>query len=177
MSLLKIVRAPFSMSVLPITLLFTQELKLDLPLSGHRLIPGYGEKMGLPVEVYLRLYAVKNEEKTLITGPSDLSRFVTRINSEETAWRFLRLFTAPETHFLFQKGTYTVELGILPPGLAGGTAMISPDLAVRVGYEAPESEAGKATLSCKSRLGSSESSRSLKPRRNPPATRGDFGRR
>lgn len=122
----------------PVTLLFDQEIDIGLPLSGHHLIPGYQGQIGLPMEIYLQLYAVKGEERALIAGPNDLSRFVTQIDGEIAAWRFLRLFTAPETHFLFQKDVYTIDLEVSAPGAPLRAGAISPALAQRVGYQPPE---------------------------------------
>jgi hypothetical protein len=120
-----------------VTLLFEQEINIDLPLAGRRLIPGYRGQFGLPVEIYLRLYAVKDEDKALIAGPDDLSRFVTHIVDENAAWRFLRLFTSPETHYLFQKEVFSVDLKVSagPKSEVGG---ISPNVARRIGYQPPE---------------------------------------
>lgn len=121
-----------------ITLLPDQEILIDLPLSGHRLIPGYSGHIGLPMEIYLRLYAVKAEEKTPIAAPDDLSRFVERIDDEEAAWRFLRLFTGPDTHYLFQRGFYTIDLRVGRPGSESAVGMISPGESQRLRYQQPE---------------------------------------
>ncbi len=121
-----------------ITLLSDQEIHLDLPLSGYRLIPGYSGKVGLPFEIYLRLYAVKGDEKNLIAGPPDLSRFVTSVADENAVWRFLRLFTFPDSHYLFQKDVYTIDLEVAPLASPTGVGMISPETAQRIGYEARE---------------------------------------
>jgi hypothetical protein len=121
-----------------INLLFDQEIHLDLPMTGYRLIPGYSGQFGLPVEIYLRLYAVKDEEKKLIASPDDLTRIITHIDDEEAAWRVLRLFTAPETHYLFQKDIYTIDLNVAAPGSPTGDGMVSPDVAQRIGYQPPK---------------------------------------
>ena len=122
-----------------ITLLFDQELVIGLPLSGYRLVPGFRGRMGLPAEAFLVLYAVSaGGEKILIAGPEDLSRLVSHIGSEDEAWKFLRLFTAPETHYFFQKATYTTDLRVLSPGEPRGVSAISPEVARQVGYQAPQ---------------------------------------
>jgi hypothetical protein len=121
-----------------INLLEDQEVQLGLPLSGYRLIPGYTGHLGLPVEIYLRLYAVKDQEKRLIASPDDLSRIVTHIDDQDAAWRFLRLFTAPATHYLFQKGLYTIDLEVSSPGLQTGEGMISREVAQRIGFQPAE---------------------------------------
>ncbi len=121
-----------------VKLLEDQEVKLRLPMSGYRLIPGYTGHLGLPVEIHLRLYAVKDQEKRLIASPDDLSRIVTHIDDEDAAWRFLRLFTAPATHYLFQKGVYTIDLEVSSPGLQTGEGVISPEVAQRIGLQPAE---------------------------------------
>ncbi|HSB70753.1 MAG TPA: hypothetical protein VLT62_15610 [Candidatus Methylomirabilis sp.] len=122
-----------------VTLLFDQEIAIGLPLSGYRLVPGIRGRMGLPAEAFLELYAVSAEgEKTLIAGPADLSPLVGHIGSEDEAWRFLRLFTAPETHYFFQKAAYTTDLRVLSPGEPPAVSAISPALARQVGYQAPQ---------------------------------------
>ena len=121
-----------------IGLLFDQEIDVGLPRSGYRLIPGYAGHLGLPVEVFLRLYAVKGDEKRLIANPGDLSGIVTSIDDEDAAWRFLHLFTSPDTHYLFQKGAYTIDLALSPDGTVAGVGMISRDVNQQIGYRAPE---------------------------------------
>lgn len=133
-----LVRSTFWLMQERITLLPDQEINIDLPMSGHRLIPGYSGQIGLPLEIYLRLYAVKDEEKTLIAAPGDLSRFVKRIDGEEAALRFLRLFTAPDTHYHFQRGNYTIDLDVGVPGSLHTAGTISPELAKRIDYQSPE---------------------------------------
>ena len=122
-----------------VTLMPDQEVAIGLPLSGYRLIPGYQGMLGLPVEAYLRLYAVNDQgDRRLIADPGDVSPLVERIGSEEDAWRFLRLFTAPATHYLFQKQTSTVDLDAPAPGQPAGIGSISPEVARRIGYQPPE---------------------------------------
>jgi len=121
-----------------IALLPNERIDLDLPLSGYSLVPGYKGKIALPVELYLQLYAIKGEEKILIREPCDLSRIVAGIENEAAAWRFLRLFTASESHYLFQKGIYTIELMLAAPGRELGDGIISAEIADAIGYEPPE---------------------------------------
>jgi hypothetical protein len=122
-----------------VTLLFDRQLDVGVPLAGSRLVPGMGPEGGLPLEAFLRLYAVDQSGKAvLIAGPADLAPLVTRVGSEEAAWRFLRLFTAPETHYLFQKDAYTIDLRVAAPGEAREVGTITPDDAARFGYQPPQ---------------------------------------
>lgn len=125
-----------NVNTLEVTLFFDQEIKLDLELGGYRLIPGCREECGLPMEAFLILYAVKDDEKILITGPTDLSRLVARIRNEDEAWRFLRLFTSQETHYLFQKKSYLIDL-FLSSDTPSGYGRISPETASRISYKTP----------------------------------------
>jgi hypothetical protein len=122
-----------------ITLLFEQEIDIGLPLSGYRLIPGYKGEAGLPLEAFLHLYAVNDAgERVLIAGPNDLSPLVERVSSEEAAWRFLRLFTAPATHYLFEKNTYVIDIRVREAGEEAAIGTISPEVARSVGYQPPQ---------------------------------------
>jgi hypothetical protein len=122
-----------------INLLFDQEIDIGIPLSGYRLIPGYSGEFGLPVEVFLHLYAVRDKvDVKLISQPGHLSPLIEHISSEDEAWRFLRLFTAPDTHYLFQKDIYSIDIGVSTPSEPPRIGMISWDLAQRVGFRPPE---------------------------------------
>jgi len=85
-----------------VQLLFDLEIPIGAPLSGHRLVPGTEGSLGLPVEAFLRLYAVDaagtpKRMRNLI----DVLGLIEAVRSEEEAMELLRLETAPETHFLF----------------------------------------------------------------------------
>lgn len=122
-----------------VNLLFDQEIHLGLDLAGHRLVPGYQGEVGLPFEAFLQLYAVKDDTNVkLITAPGDLSPIVSAIRTAEEAWRFLRLFTAPTTHYLFQKELYTIDLQVSTPADPPAFGMISEKVAGQIGYQPPE---------------------------------------
>lgn len=122
-----------------VTLLFDRKIDISIPLSGYQLIPGYQGEVGLPLEAFLRLYAVSDQGNIiLIAGPDHLSKLVYRINSEEEAWNFLRLFTGPKTHYLFQKETYIVDIHVLTPGEVAGIGAVSPEIARQIGYQPPQ---------------------------------------
>lgn len=120
-----------------VVLFFDRAIDLGIPLSGYRLIPGAPDTAGLPLEAFLKLYAVDDQGKQiLIAAPSDLSPLVQHIPDQAAAWRFLHLFTAPDTHYLFQKDEYTLDLRLATDGNEGpGT--ISPELARSFGYDPP----------------------------------------
>jgi hypothetical protein len=118
-----------------IHLIFDHEVKINLHLTGHRLIAGYTGDFRLPVETSLSLYAVKEPQNpTKISNAKDLSRIVSRIDNEEQAWAFLRLFTSVQTHYLFQTGVYTVDVEVAETRSVG---QITPEVAGRVSYKAP----------------------------------------
>jgi hypothetical protein len=117
-----------------VVLFYDREIDLGIPLSGYRLIPGAPDSAGLPLEAFLQLYAVNNQgNQVLIATPADLSPFVTRIPDEAAAWRLLHLFTSPETHYLFQKDEYTLDLQVTTNGSVG-PGSISSELARSIGY-------------------------------------------
>jgi hypothetical protein len=104
-----------------IVLLREQAIDPGLDLGVYSLYPGYRRgHMHLPVEACLELYACNETDSVRIDGPNALSPFVLAIDDERTAWRFLRLFTALNTHYYFQKESYTLEPteteGDAPPG-------------------------------------------------------------
>lgn len=118
-------------------LLSGEAVNLPVALSGYRLIPGYVGRLSLPVELQLNLYAVKDQEVVPIRSPEDLSPLIECVPDANAAWSILRLFSATETHYLFQRDIYTLDLQVCSSGAARSTAEISPEVAARVGYEAP----------------------------------------
>lgn len=122
-----------------IMLLPDQTIHIDLPLSGYALVPGYfSGKFGLPVEIFLDLYAVKGDEKTAINEPGDLSQFIEGISDQEAVWRFLRLFSSMQTHYFFQKQIYTVDVSVAGQSpYFTDSVIISDEMARRVEYQPP----------------------------------------
>jgi len=121
-----------------IVLMKDQIIDIDLPLGGHKLCPGYiSGQSGLPMEIYLRLYVINDIDALQLNNPEELSGFVSEINDEHSAWRFLRLFTALNTHYYFQKADYTIDLGVAETGSLLQSVILTPDAAKRAGYEPP----------------------------------------
>jgi len=88
-------------------LMFDQVIQVSAPLSGYRLVPGTEDSLGLPVEAFLRLYAVDTSGNVKrMQALLDVLALVEEIRSEEEALQLLRLETAPETHFLFPNSHY-----------------------------------------------------------------------
>jgi hypothetical protein len=116
-----------------VTLLYEREIDLGVDLAGYRLIPGFRGEVGLPLEAFLELFAVRGAEIVPVT-PERLPSLIERIEDEEDAWKVLRLFISPETHFLFKKDVYVLDL-VPDPSRVGG---IAPETAERIGYLEPE---------------------------------------
>jgi hypothetical protein len=115
-----------------------REIQSGFVLRGHRLIPGSEGEVGLPLEAFLRLYAVRGTEKPIrIDGPADLAPLVSSIDDEEAAWRFLRLFTAPETSYLFHKDCWLIELRSRSSGEAAVAGTVDPAIARAAGLSPP----------------------------------------
>jgi hypothetical protein len=92
---------------MPIQLMSDLAIPVGAPLSGYRLVPGTERPLGLPVEAFLRLYAVDDSGTAKpIQTLSDVLALVDEVRSEEEAVELLRLETAPETHFLFPDSRY-----------------------------------------------------------------------
>ena len=122
-----------------VTLLDDREVKTGLHLSGFRLVPGYQGEVGLPLEAFLRFYAVNDEGKVLpINSPQDLSPLVSGVNSEEEARQFLLFFTSPETFYFFRTDTATVELRVGTPSAHAPAGTVTREAAERINYEPPQ---------------------------------------
>lgn len=77
------------------------EVKISFLQSGYKLIKAYDGKRGEPAEAYLKLFAVKDNEKRAINTSQGLQGVV-QIKSKEDALSFVRLFTSVDTHYLFR---------------------------------------------------------------------------
>jgi hypothetical protein len=120
-----------------VTLLPDQALAPGFLRPGWRLVPGYAGEAGLPLEAFLRLFAVGGEGgPARIARPEELAPLVDRIRGEEDAWSFLRLFTSPGT-FAWFPDVALVEPGIGDPGGPGEVAAILPEAARRLGVQPP----------------------------------------
>jgi hypothetical protein len=119
----------------PVTLLETREILVPFDIGEYRLLPGCAGDLGEPLEAFLVLYAVSAAATTHIAGPTDLSRITRAVRSEAEALAFVRLFTSPRTHFLFDKRLATLDLVIAsadPPG----PGVVSVDVAQRLSLPA-----------------------------------------
>lgn len=94
----------------PVTLFETREILVPFDIGDYRLIPGCAGDLGEPVEAFLMLYAVTAASTTHIAGPTDLSAITRAVRSEEEALAFVRLFTSPRSHFLFDKQQAILDL-------------------------------------------------------------------
>lgn len=85
-----------------VQLMFERAISIDVPLSGHRLVPGIEGSFGLPVEAFLRLYAVDaSGSARRMQSLVEVLALVEAVRSEKEALQLLQLETSPETHFLF----------------------------------------------------------------------------
>jgi hypothetical protein len=81
--------------------------------GGYTLYRGARGVLGTPPEAYLRLFAVRGEEKREVASPAALQGLV-RIDDPAQALDFVRLFTSLDTHSLFP------SLEMVEPRLASG---------------------------------------------------------
>ena len=75
-------------------------VRVSFDTKGYAFYKGGRGILGTPIEAYLRLIAVKGDEKIEILRVSDLKTRVV-INSPQDALEFVRLFTSSKTHSLF----------------------------------------------------------------------------
>jgi hypothetical protein len=99
----------------PVTLFETREILVPFDIGDYRLIPGCAGDLGEPVEAFLLLYAVAAASTTHIAGPTDLSGITRAVRSSEEALAFVRLFTSPRSHFLFDKQQTILDLVVAGP--------------------------------------------------------------
>jgi hypothetical protein len=120
------------------SLLYDREFHVEFPLRGCRLVPGIEGAAGLPLEAFMKLFAVDGAgHRTLIRSPADLAPFVERIDTADQAWSFVRLFTSPDTHYLFQRGDFIVDPTLLGPGDPPELGGVDRAEAVKAGYRPP----------------------------------------
>jgi hypothetical protein len=94
----------------PVTLFEEREIKVRFDLGGHRLIPGCSGVLGEPIEHFLELYAVSADHTVRISSPTDLARITRAVRSPAEALEFVRLFTSPRTHYLFDRERVSIDL-------------------------------------------------------------------
>jgi hypothetical protein len=90
-----------------IWILESEPIQVSFDTKGYMFYKGGRGILGSPIESYLRLVAVKGEDKIEILIVSDLKERVV-IKSPDEALEFVRLFTSIETHFLF-KDIHSIE--------------------------------------------------------------------
>jgi hypothetical protein len=116
-------------------ILIDREIKVKAPLSGYRLVLGTRGPAGLPIEAFLRLYAVAASG---IVKPMnnilDILSLVQEIRSEEEAMELISITTAPDTHFLFPGSPY-LDLRICTALEHAGDVIESS--AIAAGYQHP----------------------------------------
>lgn len=94
-----------------IWILKDQPIRVSFDTKGATFYKGVRGVLGVPMENFLRLISVKDDEKVEVPTVSDLKGRVVIANPEE-ALEFVRLFTSPSTHYLFPDSDYiepTVE--------------------------------------------------------------------
>jgi hypothetical protein len=116
----------------PVTLFETREILVPFDIDDHRLIPGCAGELGEPLEAFLVLYAVAATGTTQIATPADLSRITRAVRTEAQALAFVRLFTSPPTHFLFDKQQAVLDL-VVASTSPHKVGEVSLDVARRLG--------------------------------------------
>jgi|GEM_PF-5830869 len=88
-----------------IWILEDQAIRVSFDTKGYTFFKGGKGMLNTPIERHLQLVAVKGDDKVVIPTIPDLKGRVV-IKSPEEALEFVRLFTAPETHYLFHDSRY-----------------------------------------------------------------------
>ena len=89
----------------PIWLLEDEPIRVCFDSHGYAFYKGASEIIGTPIEAFLRLIAIKGDERIEVQCVNDLKRLVT-IRSPEEALEFVELFTSLKTHYLFPTISY-----------------------------------------------------------------------
>ena len=95
-----------------------EAIRVSFKTDGYSLHKGGTGSLGLPVEAFLRLVAVKGNEMIAIQKPSDLAGKVV-IENPSQALEFVRLFTSIATEYLFPEIDH-LEAVLTPNGEAAG---------------------------------------------------------
>lgn len=117
-----------------IWILEDQIIPVSFDTKGYTFYKGGKGIPGTPMEKFLQLVAVKGDDKVLIPTIPDLKGRVV-IKSPEEALEFVRLFTAPDTHYLFRDSRY------IEPNLMSTTPTIveySDDYQKQMNLQPPE---------------------------------------
>jgi len=108
-------------------------IPVSFKTQGYSFYKGGSGVLGSPMEAYLRLVAVKGNQKSEIQKPSDLAGKVV-IDSPGQALEFVRLFTSPATEYLFPR------IKLVEPFLApndGGGVEYTDEYRLRVNIKGP----------------------------------------
>ena len=136
-----------------VTLLPELEISVDFDLGGHRLIPGYTGELGEPIEAFLELYAVKDGAiAARILTPDDLSRLGVTILTAPQALSFVKLFTLPETYYLFNKVETVIELSVIPDPEPPGVGKISESKFQAISMSEPQVTSDKQAFTVERNL-------------------------
>lgn len=108
--------------------LFDEVVCVNLNLEPYVLVKGYRGEFGLPAEAFTRLFAVREGRPVAeISGPDDLSQFVSEVHTVAQALAFVDLFTSASTHFLFPGYKSVIELTVRMPDQADRPGAIALD--------------------------------------------------
>lgn len=83
-----------------IYVLTNREVKCIAFKPDYRFYEGAGDHLGLPIEAFVHLVAVRDGITKMLTTPTNLVNFVA-INTKTQALEFVRLFSQEKTHYLF----------------------------------------------------------------------------
>ena len=103
----------------PLTLFEMRAINVPFDTGAYRLIPGCAGELGEPIEAFLQLYAVSTNRTTQIATPNDLAAITEAVRSEDEALAFVRLFTSPQTHYLFEKQRVLIDVVVSDDDAAG----------------------------------------------------------
>lgn len=93
-------------------------IETSFDTSGYTFYKGGTGVLGTPAEAFLRLVAVKGDERLIVETIEALSGYVT-IRTPDEALEFGRLFTSVDTHYLFPEVSYVEPVYVEgDPGVA-----------------------------------------------------------
>jgi len=93
-----------------VTLFEEREIEIHFDTGAYRLIPGCTGTLGEPLENFLDLYGVSPDAVVRISTPEDLARITRAVRSPAEALEFVRVFTSPRTHYLFERRRVLIDL-------------------------------------------------------------------
>lgn len=108
-----------------------KEVTVSFETNGYKFYSGYYGEMGDPAEAFLKLIAVKDDQKIILQSTTSLKGYVS-IKNEEEALEFVRLFTNPETHYLFEDSDW-IEIMHSNTDILGGELL--PGMLLKSDFE------------------------------------------